>query len=70
VKVFVQMMLEDICSNFEGFSWQKKVLRQSEENKKKKLHAVPMHLPAKNNQFGPYVDSTGTRQRVMAHEAI
>lgn len=34
VKIYVQMMIEDIWAGYEGFIWQKKVLLQSEEKKK------------------------------------
>ena len=51
VKVFVQMMVEDIWAYYEGFAWQKKVLLQSEE-KKKKRHMVNQtaRIQAHNHQ--------------------
>ena len=51
VKVFVQMMVEDIWAYYEGFAWQKKVLLQSEEKKKKRqLVNQTSRIQAHNHQ--------------------
>ena len=36
IKVFVQMMVEDIWAYYEGFAWQRRILNQSEQKKKKR----------------------------------